>query len=232
MSRNLPTCRRRTARTAAPSGVAAAAFGFARDFGFGCPARERTSSSQAAASSSSMSFAYMSSEARIFFAFTNICFSPVERPFSLFRTARFRTTSASSKMLPVFILSRLCLKRRFQFFGISVEPPESVLTTIVHRALVDDRSQSHPLRVLAGHVDGHVVVEDLDRQVLPRLAREPRASPSSRLSPRRGADRRPCRRCRTRGPPRCRYPSPSRKSAGSVFPAGVRAHHSGFFTGD
>jgi hypothetical protein len=72
----------------------------------------------------------MSSEARIFFAFTNICFSPVERPFSLLRTARLRTTSASSKMLPVFILSRLCLKRRFQFFGISVEPPESVLTTI------------------------------------------------------------------------------------------------------
>ncbi len=62
------------------------------------PARESTSSSHAAASSSSMSFAYMSSEARIFFALTNICFSPVERPFSLLRTARFRTTSASSKM--------------------------------------------------------------------------------------------------------------------------------------
>src|SRR6187551_2768247 len=28
-------------------------------------------------------------------------------------------------MSPVFILSRLCLKRRFQFFGISVEPPRS-----------------------------------------------------------------------------------------------------------
>jgi hypothetical protein len=26
--------------------------------------------------------AYISSEARIFFAFTNICYSPVERPFS------------------------------------------------------------------------------------------------------------------------------------------------------
>src|SRR5258707_756724 len=32
-------------------------------------------------------------------------------------------------MSPVFILSRLCLKRRFQFFGISVEPPVSALRT-------------------------------------------------------------------------------------------------------
>ena len=96
-----------------------------------------------------MSFAYMSSEARIFFAFTNICFSPVERPFSLSRTARFRTTSASSKMLPVFILSRLCLKRRFQFFGISVEPPESACTTMATVLLVDDRRKPDLLRVLA-----------------------------------------------------------------------------------
>jgi hypothetical protein len=29
-----------------------------------------------------MFLAYISSEARIFFAFTNICFSPVDRPFS------------------------------------------------------------------------------------------------------------------------------------------------------
>ena len=41
-----------------------------------------TSSSQAAASSSVMSLAYMNSEARIFFAFTYICFSPVDSPFS------------------------------------------------------------------------------------------------------------------------------------------------------
>src|SRR5712691_12055909 len=32
-------------------------------------------------------------------------------------------------MSPVFILSRLCLKRRFQFFGISVEPPVIALST-------------------------------------------------------------------------------------------------------
>src|SRR5205823_12883704 len=89
----------------------------------------RTPSSHSAASSSSMSLAYISSLARIFLALTNICFSPVERPFSWSRSARFRTTSASSKMSPVFILSRLCLKRRFQFFGICVPPPVSAFST-------------------------------------------------------------------------------------------------------
>src|SRR5204863_3406307 len=88
-----------------------------------------TSSSHSAASSSSMSLAYMSSLARIFFALTNICFSPVERPFSWSRSERFRTTSANSRMSPVFILSRLCLKRRFQFLGISVDPPVSAFST-------------------------------------------------------------------------------------------------------
>ena len=48
------------------------------------------------ASSSSLSSAYISSEARIFFARVNICFSPVDRPFSCSRIARLRTTSASS----------------------------------------------------------------------------------------------------------------------------------------
>ncbi len=55
-----------------------------------------TSSSQRNASSSERFFAYISSEARIFFALTYICFSPVERPFSPSRSDRFRTTSASS----------------------------------------------------------------------------------------------------------------------------------------
>jgi hypothetical protein len=87
------------------------------------PTPARTSSSHSAAASSSTPLAYISSEARIFFAFTNICFSPVERPFSWSRSERLRTTSASSKMSPVFILSRLCLKRRFQFFGIVVPSP-------------------------------------------------------------------------------------------------------------
>ena len=47
---------------------------------------------------------------------------------------RFLTTSASSKMSPVFILSRLCLKRRFQFFGISDSPAVSALTTVLTRS--------------------------------------------------------------------------------------------------
>ena len=40
--------------------------------------------------------AYISSEQRIFLARVNICFSPVDRPFSASRMARLRTTSASS----------------------------------------------------------------------------------------------------------------------------------------
>src|SRR5262249_28955625 len=81
-----------------------------------------TPSSHVNASSSDRFFAYISSEARIFFAFTYICFSPVESPFSPSRSDRFLTTSASSKMSPVFILSRLCLKRRVNGFPI-VQPP-------------------------------------------------------------------------------------------------------------
>src|SRR5512132_408525 len=77
-----------------------------------------SSSRWPSASSSSISSAYISSEARIFLARVYICFSPVERPFSVSRMARLRTTSASSYTSPVLIFSRLCLKRRFQFFGI------------------------------------------------------------------------------------------------------------------
>src|SRR5262249_58871524 len=57
------------------------------------------------------------------------------------------------------------------------------------------------------------------------LGSPPHASPSARVCPRRGADRRPCRRCRTRGPPRFRCPSPSRSLGVRVLtekvPAGV-----------
>ena len=49
-------------------------------------------------------------------------------------------------------------------------PARERLDDLVDRSLVDDRSQSDPLRVLARHVHGHVVVEDLDREVLARLA--------------------------------------------------------------
>src|SRR5688500_7892365 len=85
-------------------------------------AAKRSSSSPSrysSAPSSSLSRAYMNSEARIFFARVYICFSPVERPFCISRMARLRTTSSSSKTSPVLIFSRLCLNRRFQFFGIS-----------------------------------------------------------------------------------------------------------------
>ena len=68
-----------------------------------------TSSRNCVACSSSKSRAYMSSLARIFLAFENICFSPVESPLSACRMARLRTTSATSKMSPVLSLSRLCL---------------------------------------------------------------------------------------------------------------------------
>src|SRR5262249_57395322 len=95
---------------------------FLRPFGVPFALETRTPSSHSAASSSSMSLAYINSLARIFLAFTNICFSPVERPFSWSRSDRFRTTSASSRMSPVFILSRLCLKRRFQVFCLRLPP--------------------------------------------------------------------------------------------------------------
>ncbi len=75
--------------------VVATAF-FSGVAGFGFAPSVSVSSSHSSASSSVMVFAYISSDARIFFALTYICFSPVERPFSTSRSARFRTTSASS----------------------------------------------------------------------------------------------------------------------------------------
>src|SRR3954447_9736639 len=132
-----------------------------------------TPSSHSAASSSSMSFAYMSSLARIFFALTNICFSPVERPFSWSRSERLRTTSASSRMSPVFILSRLCLKRRFQFFGICVPPPVSALTTTL--------TMSSPITfrspTFSAFSDGTLTVMSLCRILIVRYSRfSPRTS--------------------------------------------------------
>ena len=58
--------------------------------------RGSRSSRYASASSSVFSRAYIISDARIFLARVYICFSPVERPLSCSRTARLRTTSASS----------------------------------------------------------------------------------------------------------------------------------------
>ena len=121
------------------------------------------------ASCSSMSRAYISSLARIFLARPNICFSPVERPLSRSRIDRFRTTSASSKMSPVLILSRLCLKRRFQFFGICV--PSSRSTARTSSTVSSPMTLRRPADSAFSHGDHdrHVVVEDLDRQVLAPL---------------------------------------------------------------
>ena len=58
--------------------------------------RDSSPSRYCSASSSSLSSAYISSEARIFLARVYICFSPLDRPFSFSRSARLRTTSASS----------------------------------------------------------------------------------------------------------------------------------------
>jgi hypothetical protein len=38
-----------------------------------------------------------------------------------------------------------------------------------HHLLVDDLAQADPVGVLGRHVDGHVVVQDLDRQILALL---------------------------------------------------------------
>ena len=72
-------------------------------------------------------------------------------------------------MSPVFILSRLCLKRRFQFFGICVPPPVSAFTTTFDHVLADHLPQADLLGILGRDVDRHVVVQDLDRQVLALL---------------------------------------------------------------
>ena len=73
-------------------------------------------------------------------------------------------------MSPVFILSRLCLKRRFQFFGISVPPEVRYLTTFLTASSSITLRRPTQLGVLRRDVHGHVVVQDLDRQVLALLA--------------------------------------------------------------
>jgi CBS domain-containing protein len=73
-------------------------------------------------------------------------------------------------MSPVFILSRLCLKRRFQFFGISVETPVSEDDSDF--LLADHAPQTDLLGILGRDLHRHVVVQDLDRQVLALLAED------------------------------------------------------------
>src|SRR5687768_2003685 len=119
------------------------------------------------ASSSSLSSAYISSEARIFFARVYICFSPVDRPLSASRIARLRTTSASSNTSPVLILSRLCLKRRFQFFGIWLTSSRRTARTL--------RTSSSPMTrrrpALAAFSHGTMTVMSLWRILIVRYSR-------------------------------------------------------------
>ena len=75
-------------------------------------------------------------------------------------------------MSPVLILSRLCLKRRFQFFGISETSSREHGEDLLDGLLVDDAAQAGLAGVLARDHDGHVVVEDLDREVLALLAED------------------------------------------------------------
>ncbi len=118
----------------------------------------------------------MNSEARIFFARVYICFSPVERPFSISRMARLRTTSASSKTSPVLIFSRLYLKRRFQFFGIS--ETSSVRTFVTF--LISSSSITRRKPALPAFSQGTITVSSLWRILIVRYSR---SSPiSSRVS--------------------------------------------------
>src|SRR6202012_3333033 len=145
--------------------------------GFSWPVR--TPSSHSIASSSERFFAYISSEARIFFALTYICFSPVESPFAPSRSDRLRTTSASSKMSPVFLLSRLCLKRRFQFFGISVPPEVRYLTTF----LTASSSMTFLRPTSSAFSAGTFTVMSLCRILIVRYSRfSPRTSRFSRFT--------------------------------------------------
>ena len=98
----------------------------------------------------------------------NICFSPVERPFSWSRRARLRTTSAISSTSPVLILSWLCLTRRFQFMGILVGSSRSTPST--SSTMGSEMTGRMPALsdAVHRHHDGHVVVEDLDAVVAAR----------------------------------------------------------------
>jgi hypothetical protein len=90
------------------------------------------------------------------------------------------------------------LKRRFQFFGISVEPAEQHLLDDLDHLEVDHAAQADLLAVVDGHVDRHLVVEDPDGQVLALL---PEHDLDLLLLDRPRTvmrDTRPCRRHRTR----------------------------------
>ena len=75
-------------------------------------------------------------------------------------------------MSPVLILSRLCLKRRFQFFGISETSAASTASTFLTvSSSITRRRPALPAFCARDH-DRHVVVKDLDREVLAYLAED------------------------------------------------------------
>ena len=115
----------------------------------------------------------MSSDARIFLARVYIGFSPVERPLSASRLARFLTTSASSYTSPVLILSRLCLNRRFQFFGIWLTSSRRTASTFwTASSSITRRSPARPAFSL-----GTMTVMSLWRILMVRYSRfSPRTS--------------------------------------------------------
>ena len=131
-------------------------------------------------------------------------------------------------MSPVFILSRLCLKRRFQFFGIVVPLPVQRLRRPARPSPRRSPCRS-PTRSAfsARDVHGHVVVQDLDRQVLALLLPAPRASPSSRPCLPRGGGTRPCRRPCTSRSSSVEMRSPQQKPAGSCCLPASRSSSSG-----
>src|ERR1700722_13487170 len=89
----------------------------------------RTSSSSASALSSLVFSARASSLTRICLAFASIRFSPAERPRSLSRRQRSRTTSATLFTSPEASFSRLALYRRDQLVGSSVYGARSTSKT-------------------------------------------------------------------------------------------------------
>ena len=78
-----------------------------------------------------------------------------------------RTTSASSKTSPVLIFSRLYLKRRFQFFGIS--DTSSVRTAVTF--LISSSSITRRRPAMPAFSQGTITVRSLWRILIVRYSR-------------------------------------------------------------
>jgi len=95
----------------------------------------RTSSRMTSAFSSSVFSASASSETRIWRALASMRFSPADRPRSLSRRHRSRTTSATLMTSPEASFSRLALKRRDQLVGSSANGVRSISKTLSRPSL-------------------------------------------------------------------------------------------------